>query len=321
MTNAIRSHHTQDLDANADEVRPYRGRFAPSPTGPLHFGSLLCALASYLHAKQRNGEWLVRIEDIDTPRVEKDSTEKILSALQAHGLRWDLDIVFQSQRQHIYNTYLSKLEKANSLYACACTRSQIKLRSPSYDGYCRSAGLPFMGNSVRFIHTTNNSEFSDLFWGQQHINTSVAREDPVLRRADDIFCYHMAVVVDDIEQGITHIVRGGDLSEATPVQLSLYQALKEPTPRYMHIPMVVKRANVKLSKQRGAPAIDSTKAVDNLKLALAYLGMDRGAIAHLTTTAKILHWAIEHWQPKLMPKQSELLISIENDVYSAPQSM
>ncbi|MFT4652802.1 MAG: glutamyl-Q tRNA(Asp) synthetase [Patiriisocius sp.] len=321
MTDTVRLSSAKQSSTASKCASLYCGRFAPSPSGPLHFGSLLCALASYLHAKRNNGRWLVRIEDIDTPRVEKHTIQLILDTLQAHGLHWDDEVLFQSQRQHIYTAYLSKLQHSNYLYACACSRRQIRARSGSYDGHCRDKGLPFTANSTRFKHTTNNSEFVDLFWGKRHITHNIATEDPVLKRADGIFCYHLAVVLDDIEQKVTHIVRGYDLLDTTPVHLSLFQALSERAPEYMHIPMVVQKPHEKLSKQHYSPAIDNAKALENLKMALTYLGLNSEKMTDMLTVDQILSWAITNWQPKLMPKQSELLISVVNGVYSQPENL
>jgi glutamyl-Q tRNA(Asp) synthetase len=253
--------------------------------------------------------------------VEKHTIQLILDTLQAHGLLWDQEVLFQSQRQHIYTAYLNKLQHSKYLYACTCSRRQVRARSGSYDGHCRNANLPFVANSTRFKHTTNNSRFVDLFWGNKHVTHSIATEDPVLKRADGIFCYHLAVVVDDIEQKVTHIVRGYDLLDTTPVHLSLYQALSEHAPEYMHIPMVVQKPHEKLSKQHFSPAIDNTKALENLKLALVYLGVDGKKITDILTIEQILSWAIDNWHPELMPKQSELLISVVNGVYSETEDI
>lgn len=294
----------------------YVGRFAPSPTGPLHFGSLFCALGSYLHAKQNNGKWLVRIEDIDTPRVDESTIKTILDCLQAHGLQWDDDVVFQSQRHALYDSYLDSLNKQELLYACACTRSQIRSRGLSYDGHCRLLGLPFSANAIRFIQTNDNTHFHDGMWGMTHINHAMATEDPVLKRADGIFSYHLSVVVDDIEQGVNHIVRGNDLLDTTPVHLSLYQALHKPSPRYMHLPIIVQKAHEKLSKQHYSPAVDNGNAINNIKLALIYLGLPETHLPKTGSIEQLLYWAINNWHPKLVVKQTELLISVTNDVYS-----
>jgi glutamyl-Q tRNA(Asp) synthetase len=307
------AHLNVELEASAGD---YIGRFAPSPTGPLHFGSLFCALASYLHARRNNGTWLVRVEDIDTPRVDTSTIKPILDTLQAHGLCWDEQVIYQSQRHDHYTAYLNKLNDKQYLYACTCTRSQIRKRSDSYDGHCRALHLPFAHNALRFKHTTNNSKFDDLCCGTTSITHSLATEDTVLRRADGIFSYNLAVVIDDIEQGVNHIVRGRDLLETTPMHLSLYQALSEPAPVYMHIPLVVQKKHEKLSKQHRSPAVNNASAVDNLKLALTYLGIKGELLPRYTTVEQLLYWAISNWQPKSMPKQSELLISVINGVYS-----
>lgn len=302
-------------------AQQYRGRFAPSPSGPLHFGSLVCALASYLHAKQHNGKWLLRIEDIDTPRVDPHATTLILQSLHAHGLRWDEEIVYQSQRTALYEEYLDTLHANGCLYACECTRKEIRARGNSYDGFCRTKKLSYAGRSTRFVQFINNSQFTDIAKGDTYITHPMVNEDPVLKRADGIFCYHLAVVVDDIEQNITHIVRGGDLLETTSVHLSLYQAFKKPAPDYMHIPIVVHKPNEKLSKQNLAPTIDNTKALENLKLALVYLGISAPKTAHILTVEQLLAWANSHWRPNLIPKQTELLISMVNGVYLPAQNM
>jgi glutamyl-Q tRNA(Asp) synthetase len=323
MTNKPRLSFAPPLSLLPNSQTNYIGRFAPSPTGPLHFGSLVCALASYLHAKQHDGKWLVRIEDIDTPRVDQGTIKTILTTLEAHALCWDDDVIYQSQRHELYKDYLRQLNNAKHLYACSCTRSQVRARtkSTSYDKHCRNLHLPFSTNAVRFKHITNNSVFEDLFWGSTRVTDTIATEDPVLRRADGIFSYNLAVVVDDIEQKISHIVRGSDLRDTTPVHLSLYQAISAPVPQYLHIPIVVQKPGEKLSKQHYSPALDNDKALDHLKLARIYLGLDAKKLLEITTCEQLLYWAIANWQPNLMPKQSELLISVINGVYSKPKNM
>lgn len=300
---------------------PYVGRFAPSPTGPLHFGSLVCALASFLHAKQHRGKWLVRIEDIDTPRIDVNMNESILDTLRTHGLIWDDEVVYQSRRHAHYEAYLGSLEKADLLYACTCSRQQVRARSGSYDGHCRDLKLSFKNVAIRFKHNTNNSKFTDLFWGERYITHSIAREDPVLKRADGIYAYHLAAVVDDIEQQVSHIVRGNDLLETSPVHLSLFQAFQATAPHYLHIPIVVQKPNEKLSKQHGSPAVDNNYPIDNLKLALQYLGLSSEKQPIFLNIEQLLDWAVTNWSFKLLPKQSELLISVANDVYSSSENM
>lgn len=312
--------HISNL-SDHQSVKPYVGRFAPSPSGPLHFGSLVCALASFLHAKQHSGKWLVRIEDVDTPRVDASMSRPILSSLRTHGLVWDGDVVYQSNRNSHYEACLAALTKAELLYGCACSRKQIRARSDTYDGYCRELALPFKNVAIRFKHNTDNSKFTDLFWGQRHITQNIAREDPVLKRADGIYAYHLAVVADDIEQKVTHIVRGNDLLDTTPVHLSLFRALKAPPPKYLHIPVVVQKPNQKLSKQHCSPAIDNNCPMDNVKLALQYLGISQKKLPFSPNIERLLDWALANWSFKLLPKQSELLISVTNDVYSATENM
>lgn len=300
----------------------YVGRFAPSPSGPLHFGSLVCALASYLHAKQHHGTWLVRIEDIDTPRIDPKMNQVILDSLAIHGLHWDKQVSYQSQRHTLYEKTLQQLNAQGLLYACTCSRRQIRARAGSYDGHCRSLGLPFEGNALRFMQSGKHAQFYDLHLGQQNIQHKMASEDPVLRRADGIYAYHLAVIADDIDQGVTHIVRGIDLLETTPIHLSLYHALKQTPSQYLHIPVVVQKSGEKLSKQHYSPAINDAQAINNLKLALHYLGLQSKsaqlAMEKIQKIDSLLLWAIEHWTPKMLAKQSEMLISVANGVYSIP---
>lgn len=298
----------------------YIGRFAPSPSGPLHFGSLVCALASFLHARIHQGKWLVRIEDIDTPRINPNISPVILNSLSAHGLRWDDEVLYQSQRHRQYEQVLSQLQQNKRLYACACSRKQIKARSGFYDQHCRELGHAFTDRAIRFKQMASFAKFNDLFWGEQKITHPIAHEDPVLKRADGIYAYHLAVVTDDIAQNVTHIVRGLDLLDTTPVHLSLYDALGATAPDYLHIPVIAQKPNQKLSKQHHSPAIDDSKALDNLILALQYLGMVKQKMPDFPSIESCLEWAITHWSPNLLVKQSEILISVSNDVYSAYQS-
>jgi glutamyl-Q tRNA(Asp) synthetase len=305
----------------------YVGRFAPSPTGPLHLGSLVCALASYLHAKQHNGTWLVRIEDIDEPRAQQNLVPGILESLVDHGLEWDAKVVFQSKRHAIYRQYLSQLDKLKRLYACACTRQQIKSRHAYYDGHCRDLSLPLALNSsprlaIRFLQTHLPLSFVDEHLGQQNILDPMAAEDPVLQRKDGIYAYHLAVVSDDIEQGVSNIVRGYDLINTTPIHLALYKAFNHEPPNYLHIPIAVanngKFERQKLSKQNLAPAVKKQQAIANMRIALYCLGFDYQQVPKFSTVHQCLAWALEHWSSNMLPKQTEVLVSIKNGVYSAP---
>lgn len=293
----------------------YVGRFAPSPSGPLHFGSLVCALASYLHARQARGKWLVRIEDNDTPRVEKDMIPFILESLLAHGMQWDETPIFQSQRSELYQTILNGLGDHHAIYGCACSRKEIKLRAPHYDGYCRERKLPLQGLAQRWKNLNQRTYFNDLHYGCLNIDSAVVKEDPVLKRADGIYTYHFAVVVDDISQGITHVVRGADLIETTPLHISLFESLNAPAPDYLHIPLVVSRPGHKFSKQQLAPALDNHKALGNLKSALQFLGLPNSDFINIQTIEELINMAITRWKTNMIPQQTEVQVSHTNGVY------
>ncbi|MGB3724587.1 MAG: tRNA glutamyl-Q(34) synthetase GluQRS [Glaciecola sp.] len=310
-----------NIDVRNDAA--YVGRFAPSPSGPLHFGSLVCALASYLHAKQHNGRWLVRIEDIDTPRVNSAMNDVILSSLHAHHLYSDEPVVYQSHRHTLYEKTLSQLRSMHRIYACECSRKQIKARSGYYDGHCRDKSLAFAEHAIRFLQQQPRTAFCDMHLGKQNITHPIATEDPVLKRRDGIYAYHLAVVADDIAQEVTHIVRGMDLLDTTPIHLNLTEALDAVHPKYLHIPVISQQVGEKLSKQHHAPPIDDNRALDNLKLALQYLGIHRAFNPNLSNDMQkitdidtLLDWAITHWTHNLLPKQAEVLISVTNNVYS-----
>lgn len=323
----------------SEDGSKYVGRFAPSPSGPLHFGSLVCALASYLHAKQNQGLWLVRIEDIDTPRIDDKYSKIILESLNAHQLVSDNEPVYQSQRHRLYESQLHFLEKQHRVYACECSRKTIRARSGHYDGFCRERGLSFHKRAIRFkqdqkVSHSDHALFEDLHWGLQRITHPIHKEDPVIKRADGIYAYHLAVVCDDIDQKVSHIVRGFDLVDTTPIHQSIYDAFNETPPRYLHIPVVVQAKHEKLSKQHHSPAIDNDKALDNLKLALQYLGcspyfqnsmsnrkkFDKLAnqMLAIKQIGQLLDWAVENWHLNLLPKQSELMIDVNNNTYSLP---
>jgi glutamyl-Q tRNA(Asp) synthetase len=261
------------------------GRFAPSPTGPLHLGSLVAAVGSWLFARRAGGRWLVRIEDIDTPRVVPGSAEEILAALVRYGLDWDGEIVWQSRRTSLYEAALATLRAKGLVYDCACSRADLQRaasaplgREPVYPGTCRN-GLP-PGKSARAIRFRAPDEaiaFDDCIAG--HVEENVAQQtgDFVVRRADGLFAYQLAVVVDDAEQGITQIVRGADLLTSTPRQIALQRALGYPTPEYAHLPLVVNRDGSKLGKRDGAlplPALDEPRIGETLAAALRHLGID-----------------------------------------------
>jgi glutamyl-Q tRNA(Asp) synthetase len=254
----------------------YVGRFAPSPTGPLHFGSLVAALASYLEARSVKGKWLVRMEDLDKPREQPGAADAILRALDALGLHWDGAVAYQSRRTSLYQDALERL-RAHT-YPCGCTRSEIAdsaLASDGarvYGGSCRG-GLP-QGKTARAIRVRARGEirFTDRVQGPQAQQLERDVGDFVLWRADGQFAYQLAVVVDDAEQGVTDVVRGADLLDSTARQIHLQRLLGCATPRYLHVPVAMNAAGEKLSKQTGAEPMDAGRRGDALRRAFAFLG-------------------------------------------------
>jgi glutamyl-Q tRNA(Asp) synthetase len=257
----------------------YVGRFAPSPTGPLHFGSFVAALASWLDARAASGRWLVRIEDLDTPRQQPGAADAILRTLERLGLHWDGTVIFQSRRGALYQRALDALR--NQTFWCGCSRREIADSSPApapdgaqvYPGTCR-AGVP-PGKPRRALRVRAPNEriaFHDRVQGAQSQNVAERVGDFVLYRADGIFAYQLAVVVDDADQQISDIVRGADLLESTARQIFLQQLLRYARPRYLHVPVAATAAGEKLSKQSGAQPIDISKPEALLRRALGFLG-------------------------------------------------
>jgi len=259
----------------------YRGRFAPSPTGPLHFGSLVAAVGSYLDAIVQGGAWLVRMEDVDTPRNVPGAADSILKTLEAFGFEWDGAVLYQSGRVEAYAAALAQLKHAGQVYGCACSRREIADSTTrlavdgglAYPGTCR-AGLPPGREARAWRLRVNDDEiaFDDRQQGRvaQHLESDVG--DFVLRRADGLFAYQLAVAVDDDFQRISHVVRGADLLASTPRQIWLQHCLGFSTPIYAHLPVATNAAGEKLSKQTLARALVSHQAADELVRALSYLG-------------------------------------------------
>jgi glutamyl-Q tRNA(Asp) synthetase len=258
----------------------YRGRFAPSPTGPLHFGSLVAALASYLDARAHGGEWLLRIEDLDPPRTAPGATDSILRTLAALGLEWDGAVMRQSERAGAYRAALGCLERRGAVFACACTRREVADSAIAgadgrhvYPGTCRD-GLP-RGRTARAVRVRVDNAviaFDDAVQGPQRHELAATVGDFVLRRADGCFAYQLAVVVDDAAQGITTVVRGADLLDSTPRQIFLQRLLGYATPSYLHLPVATNAAGEKLSKQTRAAPIDPAAPGTALARALGFLG-------------------------------------------------
>jgi glutamyl-Q tRNA(Asp) synthetase len=277
----------------------YCGRFAPSPTGPLHLGSLVAALASWLDARAHGGRWLVRIEDIDPPREEPGAVRSQLGALAALGLQPDEPPTLQSANACRYLAALDTLQAAGRAYRCACSRTAVEeaarrlgLASNVYPGTCRDRNLTDEATSVRVRVPPQVISFTDRACGPcwQHLEREVG--DFVVRRADGLWAYQLAVVVDDAAQGITDVVRGADLLDNTPRQICLQQLLGLPTPRYLHVPVARNAAGEKLSKQSGAPALDLSDPLRQLELAWNHLGFGPTEAA---TVGEFLARAVRAW--------------------------
>jgi glutamyl-Q tRNA(Asp) synthetase len=287
----------------------YRGRFAPSPTGPLHFGSLVTAVGSYLEAKSRGGEWLVRIENVDSAREIPGTSGEILNTLDLLGMEWDGPVVYQERRQDAYHEALAALERQNLIYRCSCSRKEIAdssvlgIEGPVYPGTCRRHKRePEFSGAWRLRTSNDLIEFEDAVQGirQQRIQRDVG--DFVICRADGVFAYQLAVVVDDAEQGITHVVRGGDLLNSTPRQIYLQKLLGYSTPSYMHLPVVINTRGEKLSKQTYAAPVDTLHPVLQLVKTIQFLGQAPPPEVSGSNLASFWMWAIENWNREVIPK-------------------
>lgn len=296
----------------------YRGRFAPSPTGPLHFGSLLAAVGSFLQARARGGKWFVRIEDIDPPREVPGATDEILRTLEAFGLHWDGEVVRQSECRAAYDDAIDQLTRLGALYPCACSRREIAdssivgIDGPVYPGTCRD-GIPQarVARALR-VRTDNRAvEFIDRWQGAVHRQVQSEFGDFVLKRADGPIAYQLAVVLDDAAQGITEVVRGADLLESTPRQIHLQRLLKLTTPEYAHLPVVANGRGEKLSKQTHAAPIDRRAPLPALYRVLDILGQGASPELHGGNLADLWRWAIAHWQPSAVPRLHRVIVETE----------
>ena len=299
----------------------YRGRFAPSPSGPLHFGSLLAALGSFLQAKSQNGLWFVRIEDIDKPREVEGSVDLILDGLESFGLTWDQDLqtsddvnyrhcLVQSSRIARYQQIFEQLKQNNHLYTCHCTRKNIKKAGGIYLGECRDKKHEFDDHAVRLKQDFSQGQFEDLLHGKVTVDSHLVNEDYIVKRTGGLFAYQLVVVIDDIDQGITEVVRGADIMELTPRQINLFDLLGIKPPSYLHLPLVVSDDGKKLSKQNHAPAIDIDNPKPELIKALTLLGLPTQSAPWLFSAdvAEIITWAIKHWNIKNIPTHLHLTI-------------
>ncbi len=279
----------------------YRGRFAPSPTGPLHQGSLLAALASFLDARHNGGSWLVRMEDLDPPREEAGAARRILDSLHHHGLHWDGDVLLQSRRGAAYAAALERLAAGGHLFSCDCTRALLG-PDGACCGRCRERQGQLVGPTSSRVAVPPDShiEFTDQIQGVVCTALGAATADFVVQRKDGLYAYQLAVVVDDAWQGISHVVRGSDLLDSTARQIFLQQLLGHPTPRYSHIPVIADGSGQKLSKQNHAPALDDHIAPANLRAALRFLYQQEPPPA-VATTGEILTFATRCWTPGNIP--------------------
>lgn len=295
------------------EPAGYRGRFAPSPTGPLHFGSLLAAVASYAQARTHAGEWLVRIEDIDPPREQPGSDKAILAALEAYGFEWDGPVTYQSSFADRHEEAVTALLDRGLAYPCSCSRRDLAdaPRGPLgaiYPGTCRG-GCASADVAIRMRTNNDPIEFTDALQGPQRQCLESESGDFVIRRRDGLIAYHLAVVVDDHDQGMTEIVRGIDLLDSTPRHIWLQQALGLAVPGYMHIPVAINDDGQKLSKLTGAAGIDLVVAGPVLVAALAALGQEPPTGLTDERPAEIWRWALPNWHAGAMRGMREVSAS------------
>jgi glutamyl-Q tRNA(Asp) synthetase len=300
-------------------INSYRGRFAPSPTGPLHFGSLVAAVGSYLDARTQGGEWLVRMEDVDMPRNVRGAADAILATLAAFGFEWDGPVLYQSSRFEAYAAALAQLERAGLAYGCACSRKEIADSATrpavdgglAYPGACRD-GLPPGKDARAWRLRVNDDEiaFADRVQGRvvQHLESDVG--DFVLRRADGLFAYQLAVTVDDEFQAISNIVRGADLLNSTPRQIWLQRCLGFAMPIYAHLPVAANAAGEKLSKQTLARALANDQAASELVRALDFLGQAAPNELGRATVAEVWVWALEHWSFEAIPRTPAIIVPL-----------
>lgn len=287
----------------------YIGRFAPSPSGPLHFGSLIAATGSYLQAKSQQGQWLVRMEDIDLPRMVPGADSDILRTLELFGLYWDGEIWYQSARIERYQHLLEDLHQQQLVYGCNCTRKRIAEVGGIYDGHCRLLALNNPPLAWRLKASGVNCQFDDLIFGRQAIAPELAAEDYIIKRRDNLFAYQFVVVVDDIDQHITEVIRGADLLQMTPRQQALCQLLAANAPRYGHLPLAVTEPGFKLSKQNHAAAVSQWPVSEVMASVLAFLGHPLPEELQKAPVTEQLDWATANWALTNIPRQNEILLA------------
>jgi len=284
----------------------YIGRFAPTPSGYLHFGSLVAALASYLDARAVGGRWLLRMEDLDPPREVPGAQAAILRSLENYGLHWDGELVRQSERHAAYAALVDELLQRDLAYACTCSRKQLEGHQGIYPGFCRAAGHAQDNAAIRLRVPDSRYGFIDRVQGQysQHLGREVG--DFVIRRRDGLYAYQLAVVLDDGWQGVTDVVRGADLLDSTPRQLYLQELLGLPQPRYLHVPLIIQPDGHKLGKSYRSPPLPADQATPLLLRALRALGQPLPEGGEQASAEELLRWASAHWDAARIPRTRTL---------------
>lgn len=283
------------------DISPYRGRFAPSPSGPLHADSLITALASYLDARANNGKWYIRMEDLDPPRESIKAANQILQALECLNLYWDDEVLYQSHRHDVYYGVLTQLQKQNLVFPCTCSRQDIQKHAGIYPGTCRlcdinDSDLVLGHYALRCKVSDSTMQFNDLLQGRQSQNLESETGDFIIKRKDGLYSYQLAVVVDDAFQKITHIIRGIDLINSSHRQIYLQRLLDYLQPVYGHIPVIINTKGQKLSKQHHAAPLNLSNPSLTLYQTLIYLQQSPPAELQSCKPSDILLWAIENWQ-------------------------
>ncbi|VAW95295.1 Glutamyl-Q tRNA(Asp) synthetase [hydrothermal vent metagenome] len=298
----------------------YTGRFAPSPTGPLHFGSLVTATASYFQAKSKKGKWLVRIEDIDKEREQQGASTLILNALEAHHFFWDDDIVYQSNRQEYYQDAIQKLNKLNITYRCQCSRKSIqqylekhKLHNSNsaltiYPGICRNKNIHIkQSHTLRLLVHDQEITFTDTIQGKQVSHTKY-HGDFILQKRDGSVTYQLAVAIDDVQQNITEVVRGFDLIDSSSKQILIQSLLNHPIPKYCHLPIIGTNDGTKLSKHNGAKPLENHLASSQLWKALSYLKQYPPLELKSANIQELHNWATQNWDINRISNKHNFLI-------------
>lgn len=290
----------------------YIGRFAPSPTGHLHLGSLYTALASFLHARAHQGQWLLRIDDLDHYRLMPGASTSIINSLKLHGLIWDGAIAYQSEQLNVYQSVIKQLEQRNLSYPCICTRKALRSTGSSvYSGNCLNAQVSTKTHSIRIKSKALEISFKDEIQALQIHNLTRQHGDFIIKRKDNIVAYQLAVVIDDARQKITHVIRGFDLLDSTPKQIYLQQTLGYLTPIYCHVPILTDQNGHKLSKQTFAQAVPTETPEKTLFLLLKLLKQAPPIQLKKASVKEIIDWGIKHWQTTALKK----IRAIDGDFY------